>query len=129
MIISFGWTADYLPPKGSKDTTRRIWSDRTFGAWCRAWDNHKLIHDAVNKQLCFGGEYIGKIKLIEKPFKEPLSRMTHEEVVREGGMVASPEEFIGKYFDGDCDLEVAVIRFQFMPLELVATKPKQLTLL
>ena len=88
-----------------------------------------MIHDAVNKQLCFGGEYIGKIKLIEKPFKEPLSQMTYEEVIREGGMVASPEEFINKYFDGDRDLEVAVIRFQFKPLELVATKPKQLTLL
>jgi hypothetical protein len=29
MILSFGWTSQYLPPNGCKDTTRRIWSGRT----------------------------------------------------------------------------------------------------
>lgn len=127
MIISFGWTAEYLPPKGSKDTTRRIWSDRTFGAYCRAWEDGRLIHDAVNKQLCFKGKYIGRIKLIEKPFKQPLSEMSHDELIREGGMVNAVDEFIDKYFGGDRTLEPVVIRFQFTPL--ILPKPKQLSLL
>ena len=127
MIISFGWTSDYLPPKGNKDTTRRIWSDRTFAAWCRAFDEGKLIHDAVSKQLCFGGEYIGKIKLIEKPFKQKISEMPNEDLIREGGMVSSVPEFVDKYFNSDWSLEPAVIRFEFTPL--VVPKPKQLSLL
>jgi hypothetical protein len=31
MILSFGWTAQYLPPDGSKDTTRRVWKPKTLG--------------------------------------------------------------------------------------------------
>lgn len=127
MIISFGWTAMYLPPKGCKDTTRRVWSDRTFGAWCKAWEEQRLIHDAVDKQLCFKGKYIGKIQLIEKPFKEKLSEMSPNELIREGGMTNSVNEFIEKYFKGDRDLVVAVVRFKFTPL--VLPKPKQLSLL
>lgn len=127
MIISFGWTADYLPPKGGKDTTRRIWSDRTFKAWSKAWANGLIWHDAVSKQLCFGGKYIGRIKLIEKPFKQPLCEMSHDELIREGGMVSTVDEFIDKYFGGDSTLEPVVIRFQFTPL--VLPKPKQLSLL
>ena len=127
MIISFGWTRDFLPPKGSKDTTRRMWSDRTFKTYCQAWDDGRLIHDAVSKQLCFGGEYIGRIKLIEKPFKQAISKMDRDELIREGGMVETVDEFINKYFGGDRNLEPVVIRFKFTPL--VLPKPKQLSLL
>lgn len=126
MIISFGWTQDYLPPKGSKDTTRRIWSDRTYQMWVNAWKEQRLIHDAVSKQLCFGGEYIGKIKLIEKPFKQPIAEMPDEDLIREGGMVKSVPEFVDKYFNSDWTLEPVVIRFEFTPL--IAPKLKQLSL-
>lgn len=113
MIISFGWTAQYLPPHGTKDTTRRIWKPRTLAAWQKAWDNGKLTHVAVDKCLAYGGERIGFITLLERPFVQRLSEMPYEDLIREGGMVATVEEFIEKYFEGKSDLEVAVIRFEF----------------
>ena len=127
MIISFGWTKDFLPPKGNKDTTRRMWKESYFESWRRAWDDNRLIHDAVSKQLCFGGQYIGKIKLLECPYRQPIHEMNHDELIREGGMVATVDEFIDKYFGGDRDLEPVIIRFKFTPL--VLPKPKQLSLL
>jgi hypothetical protein len=127
MILSFGWTADYLPPKRCKDTTRRIWSDRTFKAYLKAWDEGRYWHEAVDKQLCFKGKYIGRIKLIERPFKEAIAEMTSDELIREGGMVDTVDEFIDKYFKGDKSLVPVVVRFKFVPS--VIPKPKQLSLL
>jgi hypothetical protein len=127
VILSFGWTADYLPPKGCKDTTRRIWKESYYEAYCRAWDDGRYWHDAVNKQLCFGGHYIGRFKLLERPFKQPIAEMTPDELIREGGMVDTVDEFIEKYFKGDKSLAPVVVRFKFVPL--VLPKPKQLSLL
>lgn len=81
----------------------------------------------ISLQLCFGGEYIGKIKLKECPYRQPLSEMSHDELIREGGMVRTVDEFIDKYFGGDRTLEPVVVRFQFTPL--ILPKPKQLSLL
>ena len=53
--------------------------------------------------------------------------MDRDELIREGGMVDTVDEFIDKYFGGDRDLEPVVIRFKFTPL--VLPKPKQLSLL
>ena len=118
MILSFGWTADYLPPKGCKDTTRRLWSDRYFLAACNAWEDGRHWHDAVNKQLCYGGEYIGRWRMLEKPFKQAIVEMTPDELIREGGMCNSVDEFIDKYFKGDRSLVPVVVRFHFVPLVL-----------
>jgi hypothetical protein len=113
MIISFGWTARYLPPNGTKDTTRRVWKPRTLASWQKAWDKGRLVHDAVDKNLAYGGKRIGKITLIERPKLELLSKMPDTDLVREGGMCATVPEFISKYFDGNADQEVAVVRFTF----------------
>lgn len=43
--------------------------------------------------------------------------MPESDVAAEGGMVATVEEFVNKYFEGDRDLEVWVVRFEFIPLE------------
>ncbi len=117
MIISFGWTSQHLPPKGTKDTTRRKWKPRTMAAWQRAWDNGKLTHTAVDKCMAYGGKQIGTITLIERPYWELLSDMPDSDLVREGGMVGSVPEFIDKYFDGNGNQQVAVVRFKFEPLE------------
>lgn len=127
MIISFGWTSQFLPPKGSKDTTRRLWKESHYEAWRKAWNENRLVHDAVSKQLCYGGERIGKIELLECPYRQPLHKMCHEEVIREGGMVETVDEFIAKYFGGDRYLEPVVIRFKFTPL--VLPQAKQLSLI
>jgi hypothetical protein len=117
MILSFGWTEQYLPPNGTKDTTRRVWKERTLKSWQKAWDEGRLTHDAVDKCLAYGGKRIGKITLLERPRVEPLSYMDDAELIREGGMVDSVDEFIDKYFGGDRDLAVAVVRFTFEPLK------------
>lgn len=115
MIISFGWTSQYLPPQGTKDTTRRIWTDRTFKSWVKAWENRKLTHTAVNKQLCFGGKRIGTITLTDCPYLERVGDMPQSDLIREGGMVGTVDEFIAKYFEGNPEQIVAVIRFKFSP--------------
>ena len=120
MIISFGWTAQYLPPNGTKDTTRRAWKPRTLASWQKAWDKGQLVHDAVDKCLAYGGKRIGKITLIERPRLESLFNMPAADLVREGGMCATVPEFIDVYFHGNADQEVAVVRFAFLPLENAA---------
>ena len=117
MIISFGWTAQYLPPHGTKDTTRRVWKPRTLAAWQKAWDEGRLVHDAVDKNLAYGGKRIGSITLIERPKLESLWEMTSDELVREGGMCDSVYDFVAKYFNDNRYQEVAVIRFRFQPPE------------
>lgn len=115
MILSFGWTSQYLPPHGTKDTTRRIWKPRTIAAWQRAWDKDPLKwHTAVNKSLCFGGSRIGQIQLTERPYQERLGDMPHADLVREGGMADSVKDFIDLYFHGDPDQVVTVVRFKFV---------------
>ena len=117
MIISFGWTADLLPPKGTKDTTRRIWKPRTLASWQRAWDEGRHTHIATDKNMAYGGKRIGTITLIERPYLEPLYKMPVEDLVREGGTCSTVVGFINAYFNDNGDQEVAVVRFKFQPLE------------
>ena len=117
MIITFGWTAQYLPPHGPKDTTRRTWKSRTLASWQKAWDEGRLEHQAVDRCLAYGGKRIGTIVLIERPKLEPLLEMPHADLLREGGMCSSVEEFIDTYFGGNGGQSVAVIRFLFTQLE------------
>jgi hypothetical protein len=114
MIISFGWTSQYLPPKGTKCVTRRRWAERTIQAWQRSFDaDPTRRHIAVNKCLAYGGKSIGSLTLTARPYLERLADMPHEDLVHEGGMCNSVQEFIDRYFDGDSDRMVTVIRFKF----------------
>ena len=116
MIISFGWTAKYLPPDGSKDTTRRIWKPKTIAAWQGAWDKNPLKwHTVTNKSLVYGGSRIGSLQLLERPYQERLGDMPHADLIREGGMANSIDDFINLYFRGDRDQIVTVVRFKFKP--------------
>ncbi len=122
MILSFGWTADYLPPNGTKDTTRRTWKPRTLQSWQKAWDEGRLTHDAVDKCMAYGGKKIGKVTLLERPYLQVLKMMHPDELVREGGMVKTVDEFIDRYFDGNKNLPVAVIRFNYEPINCGSTE-------
>ncbi|MBE62739.1 MAG: hypothetical protein CMB89_10305 [Flammeovirgaceae bacterium] len=117
MIISFGWTSEYLPPKGPKEVTRRVWKERTLKAWQKAWDEGRKIHDAVNRSLSYGGNRIGKVELIARPYLEKLSDMPDSDVIKEGGMVPTKQEYIDKYFEGNRNKVVAVVRFKYQPNE------------
>jgi len=114
MILSFGWTRQFLPPQGTKDTTRRVWKPRALASWQRAWDNDpQKLHTAVDKCLAYGGQRIGHIQLIERPYQEQLSQMPESDLIREGGMSSTVDEFIDRYFKGDGNQLVTVVRFKF----------------
>ena len=139
MIITFGLTADLLPPHGCKDTTRRAWTDRTLQAWQRAYrDRPNEWHLAFNKvPFAQGSHQIGLVRLLEEPCREPLRAMTADEVRREGRAdlldAADPvAEFVRAYFwkprkswdeqtrrdrwEALLNREYVVFRFEFRPV-------------
>ena len=82
--------------------------------WQRAWDtNPEKLHTAVNKSFAYGGEQIGQIQLIERPYTERLGEMPEADLIREGGMCSSITEFINRYFGGNENQIVCVVRFKF----------------
>ena len=122
MIISFGWTSAYLPPDGTKTMTRRIWSDRHYIAWCNAYDRDPFRwHTAVDKALCYGGKRIGEIQQLCRPCLQALGEMPEADLVREGGMCSTVEEFLDKYFYSKnpsltSQSKVVVVEFDYRPL-------------
>jgi hypothetical protein len=110
MIVSFGWTTDEFLA-GKKTVTRRLWTEKYFQAWVRAWNNERLIHQAYNKQACYGGKQIGRLELTCCPYREPIIQMPEADCEAEGGKCQSVEEFIEHYFKGDRTLTPVVLRF------------------
>lgn len=116
--ISFGWTARYLD---HKTATRREWKDSYAAKFLNAFDRahaagKTLRVPAIDKAYYAGGTQIGWCEFIQRPFKQKLSSMDKYDLLEEGGMCDSVEEFISKYFYGDESLEVWVISFKFIPL-------------
>lgn len=117
--ISFGFTAQYLP---QKTVTRRDWKDSHAAKFIRAYiratvQGRELRLPALNKSYRAGGEQIGWLTLAESPYKEKLRDMRHDELEAEGGTCETTGEFIDKYFKGDRDREVWVVRFKFQGIE------------
>jgi hypothetical protein len=113
--ISFGYTAQYLP---QKSVTRRDWKDGHAAKFIKAWsravtEGKKLRVPAIDKGYHAGGKQIGWAILTEIPYKEKLRDMPEADLVAEGGMCSTVAEFAIKYFKGDTDKEVWVIRFSF----------------
>lgn len=112
MILSFGkTTAEVLT--GNKSVTRRQWSERTIAMWQKAWDEKRYIHQAWDKSPRNGGKNIGTIVLQERPYLEKLSQMPEEDLASEGFPELSRQEFIDRFFEGNSDQEVCVVRFKF----------------
>ncbi len=119
--ISFGYTAQYLD---HKTATRREWKDSHAAKFCNAFDRaaaagQQLRVPAIDKAYHAGGKQIGWLVIRDRPYKERLSDMGGYDLMYEGGMCDSVEEFIAKYFKGDENLEVWVISFRFVPLSEV----------
>lgn len=109
-IITFALTQDEFI-QGNKTVTRRSWADKHFEMWARLWDMDRRVHDAWDRVPIAGGRKIGTIELTARPYKEKLSDMPQSDLIAEGGMCSSIEEFctfIGKSHDES----VAVIRFR-----------------
>ena len=67
--------------------------------WRNFWLTGRLIHDAYDKSPRAGGKYINQFKLTACPYREQLKDMPVEDLIAEGGMCSTLEEyyaFIGK---------------------------------
>ena len=115
MIISYALTEkEYI--LGRKTVTRRKWKPRHVKTWQRAWDNGKLVHQAWSKVPYAGGVYLGDFELICRPYLEPLEMMPEADLLAEGGMCETLEEFI-VLIDLPPATKVAVVRFKPLHLE------------
>jgi hypothetical protein len=108
-ILSFSMTKDEFL-KGSKTVTRRSWSDKHFEMWVNFWETERYIHDAWDNIPRAGGKKIGEIQLTEKPYREKLKDMPVSDLIAEGGMCTSIEEFI-ELIGKTPDDYVTVVRF------------------
>ena len=106
--------------------TRRCWKDSHAKKFANAFHQNKLIK-ALDKDIRYGGKQIGWCRLLCAPYKEQLSAMPQADLAAEGGMCDSIAQFIQRYFKGDSNQEVWVIRFESIALNQVAsTKTPQL---
>ena len=108
MIISFAWTIEPLLA-GLKTCTRRRWSDAYFARWVKAWREGRHVHQAWDKSPRFGGQRRAWIRLTCEPYRELLADMPESDLVAEGGLWDSKDEF--KVLFDEPDKPVAVVRF------------------
>ena len=100
--------------------TRRSWKDSHALKFINAFEQNKLIK-ALDKDIRYGGKQIGWCRLLCAPYKEQLAAMPDEDLQAEGGMCSSVAEFVKCYFKGNSSLEVWVIRFQLVAMDLLAS--------
>jgi len=97
-IISFALTTkEFL--SGIKTVTRRDWHDNHYKHWCKWWDQGLKIHQAYDKVPHAKGKQIGKFRLTCRPYREKLIDMPVEDLIHEGGMCDTLEDYyklIGK---------------------------------
>jgi hypothetical protein len=111
MGISFSRTINELT-SGKKTQTRRAWQSDYAKNFIRYFDENIAI-PALNKGRHRGGHELGFIKLTQRPYQQYLSEMSPIDLQEEGGMVATVQEFIDTFFDGQ-DKLVWVLHFEFL---------------
>ncbi|MGB3401168.1 MAG: hypothetical protein WBA77_00595 [Microcoleaceae cyanobacterium] len=114
VAISFGWTVPQL--FAGKSVTRRRWKDSYGQQFIKRWRRGITTYIALDKNWRQGGKQIGWITLTSCPYKERLCEMRYEDVAAEGFPELTRDEFIERFFNGDDQQEVWVVRFRFTPL-------------
>jgi hypothetical protein len=109
MILSLAWTTQAFLA-GKKTCTRRRWTAHHMATWQKAWDEGRYIHDAWDKSPRSGGRCIGQIRLTCRPYWERLADMPTADLVAEGNLWASMDEFLALFPDPQD--YVAVLRFE-----------------
>ncbi len=114
--ISFGKTLTELL-SGNKIVTRRFWKDNYAQRFIDDWNAKpgEFLYPALTKGYHVGGKRVGYIRLTHKPYQEKLVDMPSSELAAEGFPELSKQQFIGKFFQGDNQQIVWVIRFEFIP--------------
>lgn len=115
-ILSFSKTSEQLLA-GLKVRTSRIWKPSHTANWQRWYDNGRLFHHAYDKSPRNGGKKIGDIYLDGRPTQQYLWQMTDLDLIAEGGMCQTKEEFYQLVGHGPEQL-VTVLWFFFKPLYL-----------
>ena len=109
-FISFALTKNEFL-SGKKTVTRRKWKASHYERWQKFWDDGKRIHDAWDKVPFAGGQKIGQFELTCRPYHEYLFDMPVDDLVHEGGMVDTLEEFYN-LIGAHPNEQVVVIRFK-----------------
>ena len=109
-FISFSLTTkEFL--SGQKTVTRRRWRSGHLKMRQRLWDMGRLEHDAWDKLPYAGGKKVGRFKMTCRPYLERLADMPESDLVAEGGMVETLEEFY-RLINGVPQERLAVVRFE-----------------
>lgn len=111
-IITFSMTSEALL-EGKKSVTRRDWKPSHMANWQRWYDEGKCVHDAYDRIPIAGGSKIAEIRLVERPYWEPLEDMPEEDLEAEGGMVDDLENFY-ELIGLPPSRKVAVVRFELV---------------
>lgn len=122
MILSFSITSKLAREKGIQDpllsgiktVTRRLWAPTTADKYQRIFQEQKLIHAWNNAPYVPGSKHIANLLLTSEPYQEKLADMPDTDLLLEGGLWASKDEFIRCVCGGkpNPDLVVWVCRFK-----------------
>lgn len=102
MIISFAITSKLAREQGKKDplftgqktVTRRLWKPTTAEKYQRIFHEQKLIHAWSNAPYVAGSKHIANIILTASPYQEKLTDMPESDLLAEGDLWPSKDEFI-----------------------------------
>ncbi len=117
--ISFGKTLEQVM-SGGKTVTRRTWQDSYAEGFTKRYLAGVTGYPVFNRDRRYGGQQIGIVSLLCPPCKERLMDMPDSDLAREGFPELSRTEFIDRFFEGNSELTVWVIRFKFMPVAIAA---------
>ncbi|WP_413167997.1 hypothetical protein ACL6C3_14875 [Capilliphycus salinus ALCB114379] len=111
VAISFGYTTRQLFE--GKSVTRRCWKDSYAQNFIKRWQRGITTYIALDKDRRWGGKQIGWITLTCCPYKQRLSEMPLSDLAAEGFPELNRQEFIERFFKGNDQQQVWVIRFKF----------------
>ncbi len=112
-IITFAKTSrEFL--SGHKTVTRRDWRKQHRARWQRWWDQGRHVHDAWDHSPRAGGRRIGRFRLNCRPYRERLADMPASDLVAEGGMCETMDEFCRLVGKSPADI-MTVVRFEKLP--------------
>lgn len=122
MILSFSITSKLAKEKGvddplltgQKTVTRRLWKQTTAEKYQRIFHEQKLIHAWNNAPYVPDSKQIASIILTAAPYQEKLGDMPESDLLAEGGLWATKDDFIRCVCSGkpNPDLVVWVCRFR-----------------
>jgi hypothetical protein len=118
LTISFGYPGcEQALIEGRKTVTRRVWKDSHAKKFLKAKEEGAFVTaiDKLSYSKARPSKKIGFLKLTHI-YEERIGDMPVSDIALEGGLgCESVSDFVEKFFDGNSDLIVWVVRFEFFP--------------